>query len=321
MSTPTESPLDELRALRERAYGRDADISDDPAALARLNELEALSAASKAVTTATVQDAEDPTGSGVAAPNTARRPSAVLGAAPAQRRSVAETSPLGSADGRATDAASAAAADLRAGGDSERPAAFPQRSLGADTDPAPPVDRDGLPGAEGLGDEAVEPGASEPAPKRWWHRRIPALWAAVAVAVALALGVGATLGVQSIQAGRVAVLQQDPDGAWPDHIFGPRPDDGRIYEKFHGLTVLVFRQMMSPDDSQTCVYALTDTDGFGAGACGAGPFPAVANMIVGDQAPEELRERFPEGTALQFAVDDEQVIVYAREPGIVQPTP
>lgn len=35
-----ESPTDELRMLRQRAYGPDADIHDDPAALARLRELE-----------------------------------------------------------------------------------------------------------------------------------------------------------------------------------------------------------------------------------------------------------------------------------------
>ena len=36
----TDQPDDELRALRERAYGRHADIHDDPAAMARLRELE-----------------------------------------------------------------------------------------------------------------------------------------------------------------------------------------------------------------------------------------------------------------------------------------
>ena len=40
MSTPTDPPRDELRALRQRAYGPDADIHDDPVALARLHELE-----------------------------------------------------------------------------------------------------------------------------------------------------------------------------------------------------------------------------------------------------------------------------------------
>ena len=45
MSTPTDPVREELRALRERVYGRDADVHADPVALARLNELEALVAA------------------------------------------------------------------------------------------------------------------------------------------------------------------------------------------------------------------------------------------------------------------------------------
>src|SRR5688500_17890356 len=40
-----DHPVDELRMLRERAYGPDADIGLDPAALARLNELEGRAAA------------------------------------------------------------------------------------------------------------------------------------------------------------------------------------------------------------------------------------------------------------------------------------
>ncbi|GAA5210044.1 hypothetical protein [Microbacterium kyungheense] len=40
MSTPTDSPHDELQSLRRRAYGPDADIHDDPVALARLQQLE-----------------------------------------------------------------------------------------------------------------------------------------------------------------------------------------------------------------------------------------------------------------------------------------
>lgn len=38
----SESHSDELRVLRARAYGPAADIADDPAALRRLAELEAL---------------------------------------------------------------------------------------------------------------------------------------------------------------------------------------------------------------------------------------------------------------------------------------
>lgn len=48
MSTPTDPPHDELRSLRRRAYGPDADIHDDPVALARLQQLEAAQRAAAA---------------------------------------------------------------------------------------------------------------------------------------------------------------------------------------------------------------------------------------------------------------------------------
>ena len=49
---------DELRALRARAYGRDADLAQDPAAVERLRELEALSAVAPSGVTA-VQDGHE----------------------------------------------------------------------------------------------------------------------------------------------------------------------------------------------------------------------------------------------------------------------
>lgn len=47
---------DELRALRARAYGRDADIDGDPAAIARLRALEAQAAPAALVVTAPVRE-------------------------------------------------------------------------------------------------------------------------------------------------------------------------------------------------------------------------------------------------------------------------
>jgi hypothetical protein len=62
-----------------------------------------------------------------------------------------------------------------------------------------------------------------------------------------------------------------------------------------------------------------DNPSYLGGSCGAGSFPAEAVFIVGRQAPSELRDRFPVGTAMQFVLDGEQVHIYAREPGIVEP--
>lgn len=51
---------DELRALRVRAYGRDADLAHDPEAVARLRELEAFLAASPSKTAADGGEGDDP---------------------------------------------------------------------------------------------------------------------------------------------------------------------------------------------------------------------------------------------------------------------
>ncbi|MFK4837879.1 hypothetical protein ACI3KY_19290, partial [Microbacterium sp. ZW T2_14] len=76
MSLPTDPPLDELRALRERAYGRDADIQDDPQALARLRELEAQSAGTAAADGTTPSAATDGTPHDSAAAGRAGDPTA-----------------------------------------------------------------------------------------------------------------------------------------------------------------------------------------------------------------------------------------------------
>lgn len=258
MSTPTDSPLDELRALRERAYGPDADIHDDPVALARLEELQEQ-----------------------------------------------ERFPVG-------------------------PIAAEALNAPADPSPAPTEhsapsadERTAEPAAEGA--VAEEPGESDPQvahARPWWRRRIPLLWAGSVVA-GLLLGVALTLGVQAIDAGRVAVLQEDPEAEWPDEWFGSRPPDGRLFEEFHGLTVIVFPQSYGPDGSQHCLYVVTpdQNGGFGAGSCGADAYPATASMEVGSLSPAELRDAFPDGTALQFVHDGSTVDVYSRAPSIVEPTP
>jgi hypothetical protein len=69
------------------------------------------------------------------------------------------------------------------------------------------------------------------------------------------------------------------------------------------------------------VLTAADGTGFGAASCGAGSFPATASLSVGSLSPRDLRAEFPPGTALQFVLDDSMVHVYARAPGIVEPTP
>ncbi|MFK4838060.1 hypothetical protein ACI3KY_20225, partial [Microbacterium sp. ZW T2_14] len=168
---------------------------------------------------------------------------------------------------------------------------------------------------------AARGAATGPSPRRpWWRRRRVLLWTASVVAGVL-VGVGATLAIQAAGAGRIATLQVDAEAAWPDAFFGERPEDAQVFEEFYGLTVLVFSQTSREAGKQNCLYILVAEDSFGGGSCSSGSFAANASVQVLPRSPDELRERFPAGTSLGFVVDGSQVRVYAREPGILEPTP
>ncbi|KJL42263.1 hypothetical protein [Microbacterium trichothecenolyticum] len=330
MSTPTDSSRDELAELRERAYGRDADIHDDPAALARLSELEEQAAAASAASIAA--SARLSTNGG------APRRSAFEGDEEgAERPGLAppaseETDVAASADPIAPDRdehgspspANAPSADDRAGAAVPTPAHVAAgASAGVSWRVGPAADS-----ASDAGDDVVDPDATktpEAAAVRPWWRRIPVLWAASVVAAVL-VGAGLTVLVQSMEAGRVGVLGVDPDADWPEEVWGGPTEDSLAFESFYGLSVLSQPQVTG-DGTQGEVPCLIVFSGVGdnpsylGGSCGAGSFPAQAALVVGRQAPSELRERFAEGTALQFVLDGEQVHVYAREPEIVEPAP
>ncbi|GAA5195676.1 hypothetical protein [Microbacterium jejuense] len=301
MSTPTDSPQDELRALRARAYGPDADIADDPAALARLVELEDLERAAYAV---------DPSASPVGA-----EPVDAVG--PILRADSAPSGPAPSAPEYAGPepappepvAPAAVAAGLGA-----RPATMPplDGAPGTDAPAVAPAPEDGV------------PDPASPARRPWW-RRVPVLWAASVVA-ALLVGAGLAAWMQSIDSGHVAVLSVDPDGEWPTEMWGAQTEGSRIFTPFHGMSVLAQTQDtgVTGQDPVPCLTVFSGTDGniyYGGGACGAGPFPASASLVVGRQAPKELRDAFGEGAALQFVLIGDEVHVYAKGPGFVQQTP
>jgi hypothetical protein len=163
-------------------------------------------------------------------------------------------------------------------------------------------------------------GQRTPPRSRWWRRRTRLLWAA-SVAAGVLVGVGLTLAVQAAGAGKVATLDEDADGEWPTQFFGDRPADAVVFDEFHGLSVLTFRQPAQPGSAQTCLYIVMPPGGFGAGTCAADAFAASASLEVGPDSPEELLDRFPRGTALQFVLEGSSVQVYAREPSLVEPTP
>lgn len=275
MSSIADDPAEELRLLRERAYGRAADIHEDPAALQRLQELE---------------DHERAT------------------AAPLESPSAGEVDPE-------TDAPSV---------DASLPAAM----IGSDHAQPETVD-DAYSGAETgtTADAGIrEAGPVEtPASKPWWKRRMPRVWAASLVA-AIVLGVVLTLSAQALQAGKIAVLSADEDVEWPSQFWGDRTEGSLAFETFFGMSVISQPQQFGAglDERVPCLTVFSgegDNLMYAAGACGAGPFPATATFTVGIQSPAELRERFPDGTALQFVLEGSQVHVYARAPVLGDPTP
>ncbi|PPH61799.1 spermidine/putrescine ABC transporter permease, partial [Rathayibacter sp. AY1D7] len=55
-------------------------------------------------------------------------------------------------------------------------------------------------------------------------------------------------------------------------------------------------------------------DGLFFQGCTAGAFPAVAQFTVTSAAPEALRERFPIGTSLRFALEGDEIRVRSDAP-------
>jgi hypothetical protein len=293
MSTPTDSPQDELRALRARAYGPDADISDDPIALARLVELEDRERAADAA----VREASSPV---VDEPMDAADPGLRSGPEHAPPFAPAPVAPAVAAMPGAGETLDATASPV----DGSPGGGIP------DPDPTP---------------DAATAAASATATRRPWWRRARVLWAASVVAALLA-GAGLALWLQSVDSGHVAVLHPEPDAAWPTELWGSPTEGSRTFTPFHGMSVLVQLQDSGVEGQDrvpclTVFSAVKGTINYGGGACGAGPFPASAAFVISAQSPKELREAFSEGTALQFVLVGDEVHVYAKGPGFRRPTP
>ncbi len=269
--------LHELKTLRARAYGPDSDIHDDPSALTRLQDLEQLA----------------------------------RGSAPAQLPPKPPVPPLPPLPAPS--------------------ASTPLPESSVEAEPIAPIE-------SGPAD-AVRAPADQPARRRTWtKRRVLIAWGA---SLALAILVTATVtGFVSrrVQADprEIAVLGVDPFAEWPG-IFanytesGVRestddPEGGAAFHAFHGLSFFKMRNGMfayTPD--QACLMVVDSSkidsesnsfEGTMFSGCGAGVFPATVEIIVTagpQQLPDELLEAFPEGTALQFVLDGDEVVVLSDQ--------
>lgn len=179
--------------------------------------------------------------------------------------------------------------------------------------------------------DVAEAGAPSDAPEATprLSGRIRAMWTA-SVAVAVAVAVVGTLAVTlpltpiAPAAGRddvrsIATLSVDP-GFVPPKFFGEGEGDIHGFEDFYGLTAVYVDTIWGSERADRCILVMEtakidpDSDsfsGFMNNGCGAGPFPATVEMLVDETMPQELREMFADGTAIQFVLDGSRIGVFA----------
>lgn len=279
----------ELRELRARAYGPHADIATDPAALRRLQELES---------------------SRVAASTRRRGGSTTAGGGPGAARDSGDRRDPGEIT------------ELRV----VLPAADESR---ASDDLIERLDDDSFWDDPDADDEESEETDWRARLVRW---RTP-LWVASVVASAALAGTMAfalaSIAPVSSSAGapQIDTLTLSSAGVIPPGWFGAEKD--AVSADFYGLTVFVTPLWSSESGDRSaedrCINVVsTDQlpewrdynesswgfEGQMYSDCGMGVFPATAEVPLGGFAPDELRERYPSGTTLQFVLDGDSVGVF-----------
>ena len=175
-----------------------------------------------------------------------------------------------------------------------------------------------------LGVDAEEDPPEPRAPLIWWtRRRIAAVGAFGLIAVIVAVAAISAAFTYRLQADprEIAVLQVDPGVEWPE-MMGNRPEGSEIFEEFYGLRALVQTQTPGFSAVDACISVIrasvvtgrSSYSNFYLGSCGVGEFPATVSMVVNAVAPDELKERFPVGTSLQFTLRGDEVVVLSAPP-------
>lgn len=310
-----DADLEELRLLRERAYGPDADIAEDPAAARRLTALEKEARDAAAPAAAPERRPETTTARG---PDRQPEP-------PADRDRQPEPSADRESDGpRATTAARAPMPHEGAplGSEPRHPAAAPPM-------PTPRLDEPLVRAADGPAAASALARPARAARRRWFlSPGLAVLWIISLVAVA-AVATGMTLATtwatrvtRTSDAPQIATLAADPAFAWPEPF--PEKIDGVGYT-FHGLSIIAGADGLfgtgAPPDSH-CLFAyVADTarmNGFSGpvySGCSAGSFPAAIQLTVTSTMPSDLVEAVGRGTALQFVLDGDRIGVFADDSG------
>ncbi|HWL78304.1 hypothetical protein [Microbacterium sp.] len=292
MTASSLSPerLDELAALRRRAYGPDADIEQDQDAVARLQELEDLARPGTVADAAPPVEGQAPTSVDAAVEEAA---------APIQPETAAvidvadvPPAPMGA------QPAGAGAASVSSGDDRSATDAAAAAETKAET--APPVE--------------------QPAPKGFfariaaWWRRIPR-WTIAVVAVIVgavaSVGLGAAasaqpaarLGIDSSRVGSDIVFL--PEGALV--YYELERDDIRLHEAFGDLQVVSGIN----DSDQECLFAAVG-DRWLNGGCAPAEFGAVFD-ITDDYGLQELTDPdLPQRSTIRLILKGEVVEVWVH---------
>jgi len=135
--------------------------------------------------------------------------------------------------------------------------------------------------------------------------------ALLALLVAVGATVALTSGLATMTGRDVGTVALDPDRPVPDRWDDWYQDVATGVGEFHGLTVI---GLENPEDDAACVTVVAPRFPRGAnpiGGCAAGSFPARGVLTVTGDMPAELRDEFPEGTALEFVLEGGSVRVTA----------
>ncbi|MFE1663662.1 hypothetical protein [Microbacterium sp. P02] len=273
VATEADSSIDELTALRKRAYGPDADILRDPRALRRLTELESADRRTRAVPP--VRPA--PAGPHQTAPANAADPEGAR-----------DESTAPSGQGR-----SAAVADRAR--PSER-VDDPASRVGADPSPS---------GTPGTPWRRVRGGVLALS-RKWW-----AVAAASVVLTALALwGLQAATDRPDALLAPIASTPAEREAVdVPGSLAGYRVDDAELqrYESYGRLRVWSGESA----DGRRCLLLETERYGvFNAGCVPVGLDPVV-DFTVYEGMPAALRGDLPVGSVVRFVLVGTQVEVSA----------
>lgn len=160
-----------------------------------------------------------------------------------------------------------------------------------------------------------------------------ALWT-LSVLAAATLGAGLTYAQLSVEpvsaasgAPQIDTLQPDPlveiQGGW----FGAGPSS-KVFE-YYGLTLFETSGAYNPVSGGTC-FTVVPTDqlpegeidengwsisGLVQSGCSVASFPATVQLPIDSSVPQELRDRFAPGSALQFVFDGDRIGVFLDSGG------